>query len=123
MYYGASQETLEKAKALRKSETNAEKLLWEQLKTKKLNGYKFRRQHPISHFIADFYCHELKLIIEVDGEIHQLSENKEYDENRTAELERFELKVIRYTNYEIENNLNEVLAALFRITNPPFRGI
>lgn len=123
MYYGASQETLEKAKSLRKAETIAEKLLWEQLKSKKLNTYKFRRQHPILQFIADFYCHELKLVIEVDGEIHNLPKNKEYDENRTAELERFEIKVIRFSNYEIENNMNEVLRNLQDAMSPPCRGI
>jgi very-short-patch-repair endonuclease len=119
MYYGASQVILEKAKLLRKSETKAERLLWEQLKERKINGYKFRRQHPISQFIVDFYCHELKLIIEVDGEIHYLPENKEYDENRTAELERFELTVLRFTNNEIENNINKVLSTIIRSTHPP----
>jgi len=112
MYYGATSETLEKAKALRKSETNAEKLLWKELRSKKFNGLKFRRQHPISQFIVDLYCHELKLIIEVDGMIHKNLENREYDENRMTELERFELKVIRFTNSEIEHNRTGVLHKL-----------
>jgi very-short-patch-repair endonuclease len=74
MYYGATPETFEKAKVLRDTLTKAEKLLWNNLKGKKLMGFRFRRQHPIDIFIADFYCHELKLVIEVDGEIHKLRE-------------------------------------------------
>ena len=114
MYYGASVETQEKAKTLRKSETRAEKLLWNKMKSKQINGFKFRRQHPILQFIVDFYCHELKLIIEVDGKIHLKPENREYDENRTAELERFGLKFLRFTNEEVEDNIEEVLDIIER---------
>lgn len=122
MYYGATSETIEKARLLRKSETNAEKLLWTKLKLKQFKGLKFRRQHPISQFIVDFYCHELRLAIEVDGKIHDKSENREYDENRTAMMERYELKVIRCTNSEIENNMISVLDKLHEVIIPPFRG-
>ena len=124
MHYGASPETQEKAKILRKNETKAEKLLWNKLKEKQFHGYKFRRQHPISQFIVDFYCHELKLIIEVDGKIHNKSENKEYDESRTAELEKYELKILRFTNDEIENDLEKVLKSISTVLqSPPHRGI
>jgi very-short-patch-repair endonuclease len=123
MYYSATKDTLEKAKVLRKSETGAEELLWKQLKSKQFYGFKFRRQHPISQFIVDFYCHELKLVIEVDGEIHNKSENKEYDENRTFELEKFELKVLRFTNYEVENYIDKVLSTIRNVISPPVRGI
>jgi very-short-patch-repair endonuclease len=123
MYYRATMESLEKAKALRQKETGAEKLLWEKLKSKQFYGFKFRRQHPISQFIVDFYCHELKLIIEVDGEIHNKPENKEYDENRTYELEKFELKVLRFTNYEVENNMDKVLSSIRDVINPTSRSI
>ena len=77
MYYGATREIQEKAKFLRRSETAAEKIIWKHLKSRKLNGLKFRRQHPIFQFIADFYCHEIKLVIEVDGENHNRTEIKE----------------------------------------------
>jgi very-short-patch-repair endonuclease len=124
MYYGATQDTLEKAKLLRKSETNAEKLLWERLKSKKFYGYKYRRQHPISQFMVDFCCHELKLVIEVDGEIHNKPEKKEYDENRTAELEKYELKILRFTNNEIENDIEQVLHSIANVLqSPPYRRI
>ena len=114
---------MEKAKVLRGTETIAEKLIWEQLKMKQLNGFKFRRQHPISQFIVDFYCHEIGLVIEIDGEIHHKPENKEYDENRTAELEKFELKVLRFTNYEVELHMDKVLDTIKNELNPPHRGI
>jgi very-short-patch-repair endonuclease len=112
MYYGATEEIQERAKCLRKSETSVEKMLWRRLKNKRFKGYKFRRQHPISQFIADFYCHELKLVIEVDGEIHRKKDQNEYDENRMAEMERFSISTIRFTNKEIEQDIVRVLDTL-----------
>jgi very-short-patch-repair endonuclease len=123
MFYGATFETLEKAKLLRKSETKSEKVLWEYLSSNKVQGFKFRRQHPISQFIVDFYCHELKLVIEVDGEIHNRPENKEYDEIRTNELERLGLTILRFTNDEIDNNIEKVLKTITEAISPPHRGI
>ena len=108
LFYGANKEIQERAKCLRRNLTISENILWRKIKNKKL-GYKFRRQHPIDIFIADFYCHEKKLVIEVDGEIHNNEQNKEYDINRTAELERFDIKVIRFSNDEVYNYLPEVL--------------
>jgi len=92
---------------LRKEITIAEKLLWNKLRNKQLEGLKFRRQHPIDIFIADFYCHEKKLIVEVDGEIHKYQ--KEYDEGRTSELEAYGVTVIRFTNDEVINNIKQVI--------------
>jgi very-short-patch-repair endonuclease len=97
------------AKALRRTMTEAESVLWKALRNKRLNGYKFRRQHPIHEFIADFYCHEAGLIIEVDGEIHNETERKEYDDQRTQILKEYNIKVIRFTNNEILNNLDRIL--------------
>jgi len=108
MFYGASNIIFENAKALRNRLTDAERLLWEQINAKKL-GVKFRRQHPISFFIADFYCHEKKLIIELDGSIHNVKEVLENDLQRQAAIEAFEIKVIRFKNEEIYKNLNKVL--------------
>ena len=68
--WAAKPDIYKKAKELRKSMTVAEELLWNRLKNNKLGGLKFRRQHPLDIFIADFYCHKLKLVIEIDGEIH-----------------------------------------------------
>jgi very-short-patch-repair endonuclease len=72
----------------------------------------FRRQHPIGPFIVDFYCHEAKLVIEIDGNIHDSQENKEHDENRTFELEKLGLKVIRFKNEAIKGNIMDVLEIL-----------
>jgi len=107
--YGASIEIIDKARDLRKRMTEAEKLLWSYLRSKKLGGFKFRRQHPIWIFIADFYCHETKLVVELDGGIHEDVEVKEYDNNRTAEMERLEIKVVRFKNEEVMENIDEVI--------------
>lgn len=72
--------------------TQAEEILWKHLRNKKLNGMKFRRQHPLDMFIADFYCHEKKLIIELDGGIHETPEQQEYDEGRTFLLQDKDLR-------------------------------
>jgi very-short-patch-repair endonuclease len=107
MYYGAKPDILEAARILRKNMTLYEKLLWERLKLKQIIGLRFRRQHPIDIFIADFYCHEAKLVVEIDGEIH--NQKKEYDDGRSAEMERYSIKVIRFTNLEVENNIEDVI--------------
>ena len=109
MYYNANQNIQRNAKNLRKRETKAEKLLWEKLKNKQLLGLKFRRQHPIDIFIADFYCHKIKLVIEIDGSIHELLEIKEIDDGRTFELEKLGIKIIRFTNNDIEKNIDMVI--------------
>lgn len=120
LFYDASPEIHRRAKELRKNMTESEKLLWTEIRNRKLNGFKFRRQHPIDIFIADFYCHEIKLVIELDGNIHDSEENKEYDEGRTAELGYLGVKVIRFTNEEVINSMNEVLARIKVFCNEPF---
>ncbi len=109
MFYGAKPHIFEKAKALRKNMTGSELKLWECLKGKKMLGLRFRPQHPIDIFIADFYCHPLKIVIEVDGGIHKTIDQKEYDIGRTAELNDWGIEVFRFTNEEIENNINHVI--------------
>ena len=106
LFYGASETIKSRAKLLRKETTVAEKILWNKLRNRQLEGLKFRRQHPIDIFIADFYCHENKLVVEVDGKIHDYQ--KEYDEGRTAELERLGITVIRFSNEEVKNNIKLV---------------
>ena len=108
LYYGAFPDTFRLSRSLRKKMTNAEKILWKELRDRSLSRYKFRRQHPVREFIVDFYCHEKKLVIEVDGAIHQKADISIRDLNRTAELERMGIKVIRFTNEEVVNNLDEV---------------
>jgi len=112
MWKGAPSSSFLKAQALRKNETEAEKILWERLRNNQLKGYKFRRQHPISLFIADFYCHQLKLIIEIDGEYHHLPEQIEKDLERTQILESNGLQLIRFTNEEVQENLEDVIAKI-----------
>lgn len=112
IWKGAPSSSFLKAQALRKNETEAEKILWERLRNNQLKGYKFRRQHPISLFIADFYCHQLKLIIEIDGEYHHLPEQIEKDLERTQILESNGLQLIRFTNEEVQENLEDVIAKI-----------
>lgn len=116
MFYGAGPHLFERAQALRANETLAEKLLWAELSNKKL-GAKFRRQHPLYKFIADFYCHSLRLVIEVDGGIHNSEEAKEYDENRTYLISEFDIEVIRFTNEEVVNGIENVINTIQSIIN------
>ena len=74
---------------------------------KQLDGARFRKQHPIGNYIADFYCHEFKLVIEVDGPIHD--KQKEYDEERTQQFSMVGVKVIRFTNNQIMFEIDSVL--------------
>jgi 5-methyltetrahydrofolate--homocysteine methyltransferase len=97
------------AKRMRNEPTEAESLLWEVLKGKQLDDSKFRRQHIIGEFIVDFICLKSNLIIEIDGLIHQLPENKISDQERTVWLENEGFKVIRFTNKEVLSNLDSVL--------------
>jgi very-short-patch-repair endonuclease len=112
MWKGSPSSSFLKAKSLRKNETKEEKILWEKLRNNQLKGYKFRRQHPISLFIADFYCHQLKLIIEVDGEYHNAPEQLEKDDERTQTLQDNGMKIIRITNHEIETNISKVITEI-----------
>ena len=109
MHKNASALIFQRARALRDKETPAEKELWKHLKGKKLDGFKFRRQHPISRYILDFYCHEKKLVVELDGRYHDDELQKRHDENRTLELQSVGLKVIRFQNEEIFQDLETVL--------------
>ncbi len=106
MYYGAVPDIFEKAKDLRLNMTDAEKLLWLRLSKDQL-GVRFKPQHPINIFIVDFYCHTHKLVIEIDGGVHE--QQGEYDESRTVELKRFGITVIRFTNEEVQNNMDGVI--------------
>lgn len=109
MHYGANPATMRAAARLRKKLTLAEYLLWKKLSDKKLFSVKFRKQHPINIFIVDFYCHECKLVVEVDGEYHDEDDQVEYDLGRTSDLNNFGLKVIRFTNFEIINEIDQVI--------------
>lgn len=108
MFEGASHLIFENAKTLRENMTAAEINLWMYLR-KGVNGFKFRRQHPIGIYIADFYCHKAKLIIELDGSIHNIEEVIKNDEERQKELERWGYFVIRFKNKQIKQKPEEVI--------------
>jgi len=101
MFFGAIAELFSLALHMRKNPTEAETAMWKMLRKFRQSGFPFRRQHPIEFYIADFYCHNLRLVIEVDGEIHTEKEIQSHDEGRTGELERFGIKVLRFTNNQI----------------------
>jgi very-short-patch-repair endonuclease len=117
LHLNAGDKVFRKAHDLRHSMTNAEKLLWDKIRNRKLHGLKFRRQHPIHFYIADFYCHEKNLIVEVDGGIHLVPSVKEHDENRNAELDRLGITVIRFTNDQIFEQLEQVLKEIIQSAN------
>jgi cyclase len=111
MFYGASPIIFELAKKLRNNVTPSKMILWGRLK-EYFPELKFRRQHPISFYIADFYCHSLKLIIEIDGSIHDMVDVKRNDAIRQKDLEDLGLKVLRFTTKEITNNMESVLQTI-----------
>ena len=112
MFHGASNLIFENARELRNKQTESEIILWNILKDYKLRGFKFSRQHPIANYIADFYCHKAKLIIEIDGEYHNNMEQVLIDKERTEYFNEIGLQEIRFTNnqvlFEIEIVLNKI---------------
>ena len=111
MFEGASHLIFENAKQLRKNMTAAEMCLWLHLRAG-MNGCKFRRQHPIGLYIADFYCHKIKLVVEVDGSIHKQADIKETDQIRENELQKWGYTVIRFTNEEVMQKPEEVIKVI-----------
>ena len=104
----------EERKYLRNNATSTEQLLWMNLKGKKLNGKKFRRQHSFGDYIMDFYCPTEKLAIEIDGHHHFTAEGKKSDKNRDQFLNDYGIRVLRFSNSEIENKILEVLEVIRR---------
>ncbi|MCL4273686.1 MAG: DUF559 domain-containing protein [Anaerolineales bacterium] len=104
-----TKEKLQRAKELRREMTPAEKLLWEELRANKL-GVHFRRQQVIQGFIVDFYCHKAGLVVEVDGDIHDLQ--KEEDERREKVLSALGLRIVRFGNDEVVKNLSAVVGKI-----------
>jgi very-short-patch-repair endonuclease len=111
-YFGASEEIIRRARELRKRMTRPEEKMWQLLRNRQFHNLKFRRQHPIGRFIVDFYCHELKLVVEIDGSIHDTEIQKERDESRTFMIEELGLKVIRFENQMVMNDVTKVLAEI-----------
>ncbi|MEL7038141.1 MAG: DUF559 domain-containing protein [Cyanobacteria bacterium J06592_8] len=100
-------EKYQRSKQLRQQMTPEERILWEKLRRNNINGLHFRRQQIIDGFIVDFYCHQARLVIEVDGEVH--NQQLESDQERDQILSAKGLKILRVTNQDVKNNLQEVL--------------
>ena len=140
MFYGASPNTFDKARLLRNNMTEAETIMWDKLKNRSLFNARFRRQHPIGIFIVDFYCHEYKLAIEIDGEIHLKNEVIEYDDDlppapyrgfkkvpfRGFRGKKREKKLIlRFTNNEVFTDLEKIIYEILNtiaVLKPPLGG-
>jgi very-short-patch-repair endonuclease len=105
--------TTARARALRRSQTDAERKLWYALRARRLDGIKFKRQVPIGRYIADFMCFECKLIVEVDGSQH--AEQADCDAARTRWLETQGYRVVRYWNHEVLLNIDGVAEAIWRL--------
>ncbi len=121
MFMGATDLIFKNAAALRNNLTPAEMLLWGFLKGSQ-PGAKFRRQHPLGIYIADFYCHQYKIVIELDGSIHNLPEIAKNDIERQLNFENDGIIVLRFKNEEIFNQLEKVLNTIKETISSPFRG-
>jgi len=117
MFFGAKSNIFLKAIDLRRNMTVAEKILWKELSNRKIFKVRFKRQHPIDIFIVDFYCHKCKLAIEVDGEIHLRETVKEYDYGRASDIEKLGIRILRFTNNEIIENIENVKKVILNEIN------
>lgn len=114
----APQQLIELAKQLRQNQTDAEKLLWCLLRNRQLANAKFRRQHPVDGYIADFYCHEHKLAVELDGGQHFTEEGVEKDAQRTERLNESGIQVLRFTNTQVLIEIEAVLQVIYEKVTP-----
>lgn len=115
---------IEAARNLRKGQTQAERVLWEILRGSQFKNFKFRRQHPIGRFIADFFCYDAKLVIELDGSAHNSEEQKEYDLLRSNFINQQGFKVLRFKNNDVIFNTGKVLREIKNNLTPdpsPYR--
>ncbi len=107
---------LQRAQELHKQQTPTEQILWECLRNRRFLNAKFRRQHNIGQFIVDFYCHKAKLILELDGEVHNFQ--KIEDASRDEWMQAHGLRVLRFGNSEVLDNLVEVLGVIAEVLEP-----
>ena len=98
------------ARTLRKKQTHEEQKVWEVLRNRRFHNLKFRRQHVLEGFVVDFYCHRLRLVVEIDGKVHE--KQKEYDGLRQAILEESGYIIIRVSNDEVNRNMDVLLNRL-----------
>ncbi len=108
-FFNAPDVTFKRAKRLRKKLTKAEKIMWRELRRNNLKGHYFRRQHPLAWYIADFYCHDAKLVVELDGNVHDSEKQKDHDARRDEVMKDLDLIVLRFKNEEVFDDLDKVL--------------
>jgi very-short-patch-repair endonuclease len=99
---------------LRDNETRSEKILWSYLSKNQRLGFRFKRQHPVGTFVADFYCHKANLVVEVDGRVHNEKEQRQRDQGRNYMMMELGLKVLRFSNEQVENDIDSVLKEIDR---------
>jgi very-short-patch-repair endonuclease len=108
----------QRARELRRNENAAERRMWSILRAKRMNGFKFRRQHALGRYIADFICLKARLVIEVDGDTHGTDESPDLDAKRAEEIEQMGYRVIRFWNHEVLTATDDVAAAIFNALHP-----
>jgi very-short-patch-repair endonuclease len=108
---------------LRREMTPAERTLWNWLRDRKLAGLKFRRQYPVGSFVLDFYAPSIRLVVEVDGDVHDLPEMREYDARRQAWLAGQGMHVLRFTNGEVIDELGDVLERIATVAEELRSGV
>jgi len=108
-----------RARELRVSSTPAEQALWERLRNRRCHGLRFRRQHTVGIFITDFYCHELKLVVELDGGVHSDPRQIAHDQNRDIYLSQRGLKVLRFPNQQVFESPEVILNAIAQVAQRP----
>ncbi len=115
-HWRGQESTRQLARELRKQMTPAERALWQRLRRKQLDGWRFRRQHPVGNFVVDFFCAKARLVVEVDGPIHL--KQRYYDEERTQMLDELKgYRVLRFTNEQVMNDIESVLEEIRRALN------
>ena len=107
----------EKARHLRKNSTFSEVLLWCEIKNRQILGYQFHRQVPLLDYIVDFFCHELLLAIEIDGDSHSHEDVVKYDEVRQQRIEKYGVKFLRFDDVDVKQNMDWVLEEIYDFIN------
>jgi very-short-patch-repair endonuclease len=110
---------LEIVRELRKRQTSAERVMWQLLRNRQMLGFKFRRQHQFGDYIADFYCHEARLVIECDGSVHNPNEQWHHDQNRDVYMIGQGLRILRFANEQILDDTQRVLEKIATYLRSP----
>ncbi|MFH0852588.1 MAG: endonuclease domain-containing protein [bacterium] len=109
--YGENLKSL--SRQLRRNSTDAEKLLWSKIRRRQIKDFQFYRQKPIDNYIADFYCKDARLVIEIDGGQHYENKNIEEDKKREESLNRLNLRILRFTNLDVLKNIENVVEKIY----------